>query len=98
MIALHSPNTLLQTGLRVCPPEKSVDGDPLLSSAVGSLQSGWLRNYREKWALFAYFGGSKGENSLQPRLRGGEGDIRTLSTGLNPARADVCVGYTESTV
>jgi hypothetical protein len=28
VIALHSPNALLETGLRVCPPEKSQDRSP----------------------------------------------------------------------
>src|ERR1022692_2624293 len=28
LIALHSPNGLLETGLRVCPPEKSQDRSP----------------------------------------------------------------------
>ena len=34
--------------------------------------------------------------SLQPRLCGGEGGIRTLGTGLNGVRADVYVSYRES--
>jgi hypothetical protein len=54
--------------------------------------------YREKWACVPHFLARSGRFSLQFRLHGGEGDIRTLSTGLKPARADVCVGYTESTV
>jgi hypothetical protein len=29
LIALHSPNALLETGLRMCPPEKSQGGDRL---------------------------------------------------------------------
>ena len=29
VIALHSPNALLETGLRMCPPEKDLDIDPL---------------------------------------------------------------------
>jgi hypothetical protein len=28
LIALHSPSTLPETGLRICPPEKSRDSDP----------------------------------------------------------------------
>jgi hypothetical protein len=28
LIALHSPYALLETGLRMCGPEKSRDGDP----------------------------------------------------------------------
>jgi hypothetical protein len=35
--------------------------------------------------------------SLESRLRGGAGRIRTLGTGLKPVRADVCVSCAEST-
>ena len=31
VIALHSPNALLKTGLPMCPAEKSRDSDPVLS-------------------------------------------------------------------
>jgi hypothetical protein len=34
-----------------------------------------LRNYREKWASFAYFEGTGGGISLQLRLAGGESGI-----------------------
>jgi hypothetical protein len=36
-----------------------------------------LRNYREKWASFAYFEGTGGGISLQLRLAGGESGIRS---------------------
>ena len=72
LIALHSPNALPETGLRTCPAEKKPGQCPVPSRAVRSLQSGLLRNYREKWASFAYFGGKVGDFSLQFRLRGGE--------------------------
>ena len=80
MIALHSPYALFETGLRVCPPEKSRDSDPDLTLAVRSLQSGLLKNYREKWASFAYFDGKGSGISLQLRLTGGESGIRTHVT------------------
>ncbi len=48
----------------------------LRRGAVRSLQSGLLRNYREKWASFAYFGITSGGISLQLRLAGGEGGIQ----------------------
>jgi hypothetical protein len=48
--------------------------------------------------MFRVFLGKWGGISLQSRLNGGEGGIRTLGTGLEPARADVSVSYTESGV
>jgi len=47
LIALHSPYALLETGLRMCPAEKSRDSDPVCSGAVRSPQSGLLRNNHE---------------------------------------------------
>jgi hypothetical protein len=46
--------------------------------------------------MFRAFRGKNRGYSLQSRLRGGDGWIRTLGTGLNGARPDVCVGYWES--
>src|SRR5437016_3265656 len=43
-----------------------------------------VSKYREKWACFAHFGVRRGGISLQSRLRGGEGGIRTLGTGVSP--------------
>jgi len=51
--------SLLETGLRMCPAEKSRDSDPVLSGAVRSLRSRLLRNNREKWAYFAYLRGGR---------------------------------------
>ena len=82
LIALHSPNGLRETGLRICRPEKSQDSDALQCRVVRSLQSGLSRKNREIRACFAHFGETKGENSLHFRLRGGEGGIRTLGTAL----------------
>ena len=57
---LHSPNSLLETGLRMCPREKE-PGQWLPSlPAVRSLQSGLSGKNREKWACLAYFA-SKGQ-------------------------------------
>jgi hypothetical protein len=89
LIALHSPKGLHETGLRVCPPEKSRDSDPNLTHAVRSLQSGLLKNCREKWATFAYFEGKGSGISLHLRLASGASVIRTRITVLNPATPDV---------
>src|SRR5271155_457819 len=80
VIALHSPNASLETGLRMCPPEKSPDSHPLRCRAVRSLQSGLCANNREIRAWFAYFGVKGGGLSLQLRLAGGESGIRTHVT------------------
>jgi len=42
VIALYSPHALLETGLRLGPPEKSRDVDAIRPRAVHSLQSGSL--------------------------------------------------------
>jgi hypothetical protein len=64
----------------MCPPEKGQDNDPHLCQAVHSPQSGLRTKYCGIWACFAYFGISGGGNSLQLRLAGGEGGIRTPDT------------------
>jgi hypothetical protein len=71
VIALHSPNPLLETGLRVCPPEKRRDSDALQCRVVRSLQSGLSRKNREMRARFADFGERESGISLHLRLRGG---------------------------
>jgi len=91
LIAFHSPCALLETGLRMCPPEKSRDSNALHCRVVRSLQSGLSRKNREIRACFAYFGGNRGGLSLQSRLRGGGSVIRTRITVLNSATPDVCV-------
>jgi len=80
VIALHSPSALLETGLHMCPPEKSQDKGRLRCPAVRSLRSGLFKHNREKLAYFTYFGGEDGGISLQFRLVGGEGGIRTVGT------------------
>jgi hypothetical protein len=57
LIALLSPGALLETGLRMCLPEKRQVIDLLRRRAVRSLQSGLSRNNREIRAFSAYFGG-----------------------------------------
>ena len=84
LIALHSPNGLCETGLRMCPSEKSQDEGLLRYQAVRSLQSGLSGNNREIRACFAYFGVRGAGISLHFRLRGGEAGIRTLGTGVSP--------------
>jgi hypothetical protein len=46
--------------------------------------------------MFRVFRDQRQALSLQLRLAGGEGGIRTLGTGLNGVRADVCASYRES--
>jgi hypothetical protein len=53
VIALHSPNPFLETGLRNCPSEKSRGKGFLRCWAVRSLQSALSRDYREIRACFA---------------------------------------------
>jgi hypothetical protein len=96
LIALHSPRVLSETGLSMCPSEKSQLSDRVHWWAVRSLQSGLSRTNREIWACFAHSVGNRGRNSLQFGLRGGVGRIRTLGPGLNGVRADVCVSCAES--
>jgi hypothetical protein len=55
LIALHSPHAILETGLRMCHPEKSPHIEAMRSPAVRSLQSMLLSKYREQRACFAYF-------------------------------------------
>ena len=59
LIALYSPGALLETGLRMCLPEKSQGSERLRCWAVRSLQSGLSRNNREIRACFAHFGGNE---------------------------------------
>ena len=83
VIALHSPNARLETGLRICPPERSRNKVPF-AAEQSVLCTGLSRTNRTKWACFAYFGGTGDGISLQLRLRGGEAGIRTLGTGVSP--------------
>ena len=47
LIALHSPYAILETGLRICHPEKSQPVDAIRSRAVRSLQSALRTKYYE---------------------------------------------------
>ena len=84
VIALHSPDRVTETGLRLCPPEKGQQIEAIRSRSVRSLQSALRTKYCEIRACFAYFGAKGGAVSLQVRLAGGEGGIRTLGTGVSP--------------
>ena len=96
VIALHSPVKVTETGLRMCRPEKGRQIDTIRSRAVRPLQFVLRTKYCEVRACLAYFAARVGADSLQFRLAGGEGGIRTLGTGLNGVIADVCVSYRES--
>jgi hypothetical protein len=95
--ALHSPNALLETGLRICPAEKIRDSDHLRCQAVRSLQSGLSWNNREIRAFCAFFGGRGADFLSGPDCVAEREGIRTLGTGLSGVRADVCVSCAEST-
>ena len=84
VIALSSPDRVIETGLRMCPPEKGPQIDALRSRAVRSLRSTLRTKYCEIRACLAYFAAKGGAVSLQFRLAGGEGGIRTLGTGVSP--------------
>ena len=71
LIALHSPNALVETGLRMCPPEKSQDNAPFRLRAVRSLQSGLSASKGEIRAFSVYFQRKMSRLSLQSRLHGG---------------------------
>ena len=75
VVALHSPNGTLETGLPESLAEKIQDTGRLCCRAVRSLQSGLCANNREIRALFAYFG-AKGErnfSAVQTCVAEGEG-------------------------
>jgi hypothetical protein len=83
VIALHSLSALPETGLRMCHPEKGRQIDAIRPRVVRSLQSALRTKYHEIRACFAYFAEKGGAVSLQFRLAGGEGGIRTLGTGIS---------------
>jgi len=60
LIALHSPDALIETGRRMCPPEKTIKKSPT-ARAVRSHQSGLPMDNSEIRALFAYFGVERAE-------------------------------------
>jgi len=61
LIALPSPYAHFETGLRMCPPEKSLDNDCIRCRGVRSPQSGLSGNNREIRALLAYLGAERAE-------------------------------------
>jgi hypothetical protein len=94
LFALNSPNALFETGLHICPPEKSRASDALHCRVVHSLQSGLSRKNREKRALIAHRGGREARNSLLFRLRGGGRGIRTCCTLLVILQEPMCAQRT----
>ena len=73
VIALHSPNVFLETGLRLGPPEKSRCSDALHCRVVRSLQSGLWTQYCEIRACSRTLRETQAGISLQSRLRGESG-------------------------
>ena len=67
----------------MCHPEKGQQIDAIRPRAVRSLQSALRTKFREIRACFPYFVAKGGAVSLQLRLYGGEGGIRTLGTGIS---------------
>ena len=88
-IAECSLQDLLQVGLLMAASEKEGGRNQPSLPAVHSLQSGLASKNREKWAEFAHLVESKGRNSLQSRLSGGESGIL-----LPPFRVSSCGAYT----
>jgi len=81
MIALHSPEGIVETGLLVCPPERRV-GKLARGDSTGHF-SGAVSNQNVRiCADFSQFWRECGRLSLQPRLYGGEIGIRTFITLL----------------
>ena len=64
---------------------------PATAAAGHSLQSGLSSKNREIWPHFADSAASVGGNSLQVRLFGGAGGIRTFGTGLKAPKPEVSV-------
>ena len=90
LIALHSPDGVAGTGLCVCPPEKNARKAWLRCSAGHFLRCGFEGDRRIA-AISRNFAGNAARVSLQPRLCGGEIEIRTFVTFCaEPLRADVC--------
>ena len=77
VIALHSPDGADETGLHACPSEKMAENFACgvqRDTFSGPVSERDLRNC----GVFARFYAEYTLVSLQPRLNGGEGGIRTL--------------------
>jgi hypothetical protein len=96
VIALHSPNTVLETGLPSGPSEKMA-AKLAWGGKWDTFSSPVCAQASRNSAYFGRFCGNCSLVSLQSRLPGGEKWIRTLGTGLKPIKSDVCVSCTEST-
>ena len=97
LIALRSPSAFRETGLRMCPPEKSQESDSPRRRAVHSLQSDLRTKYYEIRACVAYFGVRGGGISLQLRLAGGESGIRT-HVRVSPKHAFQACAFSHSAI
>jgi hypothetical protein len=90
VIALHSPDGVVETGLRVCPPEKSAG--KLARGVKRDTFSGPVSEQKlGNCGDFARFSEQGSRISLQPRLCGGARWIRTLDTTFNYATKSPCV-------
>jgi hypothetical protein len=83
VIALHSLGGVSETGLARRPSEKRATKQAYgLERDVFSSPVQW--GNPKNWADFSQFSVKCSEVSLLSRLRGGEGGIRTLDTGVSP--------------
>ena len=83
VIARCSPERPCEVGLRIRVAEKRGDVKAFVSSAVRSLRSGFPRS-NAKYGHLSRILAAADRVSPQFRLRGGEGGIRTLGTGVSP--------------
>jgi hypothetical protein len=79
-----SPNAPVETGLRMCLPEKKRGYSPYLalSSPFSAVRPVWEQS--RNTGTIRVSRRRAGGISLRFRLRGGEGGIRTLGTGVSP--------------
>ena len=83
MIALHSPCGIVQTGLRIC-LQRKVRTVTALDAQQSVLSSPICLGIIVNTGMFHLFRWKYRGYSLLSRLRGGEGGIRTLGTGVSP--------------
>ena len=82
VIALHSPDRFDETGPGVCRPEKNGRRADCGVRRATFSSAVWRQDLRN-CGNFSQFWRECSRVSLQPRLCGGEGGIRTLGTGIS---------------